>query len=119
MFFFFSSRRRHTRLLTVTGVQTCALPICSGTAAAIAASFAVLGTGTDTAGSVRGPAAVTGLVGIKPTLGLVSRDGIVPLNLSFDMAGPMARTVTDAAIALEVMAAPDPADSRTDPKSVV
>ncbi|MGD1942648.1 MAG: amidase family protein [Leptolyngbyaceae cyanobacterium] len=85
----------------------------SGTAAAIAASFAVLGTGTDTAGSVRGPAAVTGLVGIKPTLGLVSRDGIVPLNLSFDMAGPMARTVTDAAIALEVMATPDSADPRT------
>ncbi|MGF1515946.1 MAG: amidase family protein [Elainellaceae cyanobacterium] len=85
----------------------------SGTAAAIAANFAVLGTGSDTAGSVRGPAAVTGLVGIKPTLGLVSRDGIVPLTLSFDVAGPMARTVTDAAIALGVMAGPDPADPRT------
>ncbi|PSN18205.1 amidase [filamentous cyanobacterium CCP5] len=85
----------------------------SGTAAAIAANFAVFGTGTDTAGSIRGPAAVTGLVGIKPTLGLVSRDGIVPLTLSFDVAGPMARTVTDAAIALGVIAAPDPADPRT------
>ncbi len=85
----------------------------SGTAAAIAANFAVLGTGSDTAGSVRGPAAVTGLVGIKPTMGLVSRDGIVPLTLSFDVAGPMARTVTDAAIALGVMAGPDPADPRT------
>jgi len=85
----------------------------SGTAAAIAASFATLGTGSDTAGSVRGPAAVTGLVGIKPTMGLVSRDGIVPLTLSFDIAGPMARTVTDAAIALGVMAGPDPADPRT------
>lgn len=85
----------------------------SGTAAAIAANFAVLGTGSDTAGSIRGPASVTGLVGIKPTLGLVSRDGIVPLTLSFDVAGPMARTVTDAAILLGVMAAPDPADPAT------
>ncbi|MEM6838020.1 MAG: amidase family protein, partial [Cyanobacteria bacterium P01_C01_bin.120] len=85
----------------------------SGTAAAIAANFAALGTGSDTAGSIRGPSAVTGLVGIKPTMGLVSRDGIVPLTLSFDMAGPMARTVTDAAIALGIMAGPDPADPRT------
>ncbi|NMF82862.1 amidase family protein [Nodosilinea sp. P-1105] len=85
----------------------------SGTAAAIAANFAVLGTGSDTAGSIRGPAAVAGLVGIKPTLGLTSRSGIVPLTLSFDVVGPMARTVTDAAIALGVMAAPDPADPVT------
>ena len=85
----------------------------SGTAAAIAANFAVLGTGSDTAGSVRGPSSVTGLVGIKPTMGLLSRDGIVPLTLSFDVPGPMARTVTDAAIALGVMAGPDPADPRT------
>lgn len=85
----------------------------SGTAAAIAANFAVLGTGSDTAGSIRGPSAVTGLVGIKPTMGLVSRDGIVPLTLSFDVGGPMARTVTDAAIALGVMAGPDSADPRT------
>ncbi len=85
----------------------------SGTAAAIAANFAILGTGTDTAGSIRGPAMVAGLVGIKPTLGLVSRSGIVPLTLSFDVAGPMARTVTDAAIGLGVMAAPDPDDPRT------
>ncbi|WP_204139133.1 amidase family protein [Halomicronema sp. CCY15110] len=85
----------------------------SGTAAAIAANFAALGTGSDTAGSIRGPAAVTGLVGIKPTMGLVSRDGIVPLTLSFDVGGPIARTVTDAAIALGVMAGPDSADPRT------
>ncbi len=85
----------------------------SGTGAAIAADFAVFGTGSDTAGSVRGPAAVAGLVGIKPTMGLLSRDGIVPLTLSFDVPGPMARTVTDAAIALGVMAGPDPADPRT------
>ncbi|MEL6262371.1 MAG: amidase family protein [Cyanobacteria bacterium J06626_6] len=85
----------------------------SGTAAAIAANFAVLGTGSDTAGSIRGPSAVTGLVGIKPTMGLLSRDGIVPLTLSFDVPGPMARNVTDAAIALGVMAGPDPSDPRT------
>ncbi len=85
----------------------------SGTAAAIAANFAVLGTGSDTAGSVRGPSAVAGLVGIKPTMGLLSRDGIVPLTLSFDVPGPMARTVTDAAIALSVMAGSDSADPRT------
>lgn len=85
----------------------------SGTAAAIAANFAALGTGSDTAGSIRGPSAVTGLVGIKPTMGLVSRDGIVPLTLSFDVGGPMARTVTDAAIALGIMAGLDPADPRT------
>lgn len=85
----------------------------SGTAAAIAANFAVLGTGSDTAGSIRGPAAVAGLVGIKPTLGLTSRTGIVPLTLSFDVSGPIARTVTDAAIALSVMAAPDEADPVT------
>ncbi|MEO0348720.1 MAG: amidase family protein [Cyanobacteria bacterium P01_A01_bin.15] len=85
----------------------------SGTAAAIAANFAVLGTGSDTAGSIRGPSAVAGLVGIKPTMGLLSRDGIVPLTLSFDVPGPMARTVTDAAIALGVMAGPDAADPRT------
>ncbi|MGF1481445.1 MAG: amidase family protein [Cyanophyceae cyanobacterium] len=85
----------------------------SGTAAAIAANFAVLGTGTDTAGSIRGPSSFTGLVGIKPTLGLTSRDGIIPLALSVDVGGPMARTVTDAAIALGVMAEDDPSDPAT------
>ncbi len=84
-----------------------------GSGAAIAANFAVLATGTDTSGSIRGPAAVAGLVGIKPTQGLVSRDGIVPLTLSFDSAGPMARTVRDGAIALGIMAGVDPNDHRT------
>lgn len=84
-----------------------------GSGAAIAANFAVLATGSDTSGSIRGPAAVGGLVGIKPTQGLVSRDGIIPLTLSFDSAGPIARTVTDAAIALGVMAGVDPNDYRT------
>ena len=85
----------------------------SGTGAAIAADFAVLGTGTDTAGSVRGPASATGLVGIKPTRGLVSNDGIIPLALTADVAGPLAKTVTDAAIALGVMAGVDPNDPAT------
>lgn len=85
----------------------------SGTGAAIAANFAVVGTGSDTGGSIRGPAAVNGLVGIKPTLGLTSRDGIIPLALSFDTGGPMARTVTDAAITLGVMTGVDPNDPAT------
>jgi len=85
----------------------------SGTAAAVAANFAVFGLGTDTSGSIRGPASVTGLVGIRPTLGLTSRVGVVPSSLSFDTTGPIARSVTDAAIALSVMAGVDPNDYAT------
>jgi len=84
-----------------------------GTGAAIAADFAQFGLGTDTAGSVRGPSAANGIVGLKTTLGLLSRDGVVPLALSFDTVGPMARSVTDVAFALGVMAGIDPADSST------
>ncbi len=84
-----------------------------GTGAAIAANFGVIGTGSDTGGSIRSPAAHNGIVGIKPTLGLTSRDGIIPLALSFDVGGPMARTVTDAAIALGVITGIDPNDPRT------
>ncbi|CCQ59322.1 MAG: amidase family protein [Crocosphaera sp.] len=84
-----------------------------GSGAAIASSFALLATGTDTSGSIRGPASVAGIVGIKPTQGLVSRDGIVPLTLSFDSAGPMTNTVRDGAIALGIMAGMDRNDPRT------
>jgi len=84
-----------------------------GTGAAIAANFGVIGTGSDTGGSIRGPAAANGLVGIKPTLGLTSRDGIIPLALSFDVGGPLTRTVEDAAITLGIMAGIDPADPAT------
>lgn len=84
-----------------------------GTGAAIAAVFAQFGMGTDTASSVRGPSSVNGIVGLKPTTGLLSRDGIVPLSLSLDTAGPMARSVYDIAVALNVMAGVDPADSMT------
>ena len=84
-----------------------------GTGAAVAAGYAPLGLGTDTGGSVRSPAAANGVVGLRPTLGLLSRDGIIPLALSFDTAGPMARNVSDVAVALEVLAAVDPADPAT------
>src|SRR3569623_1579498 len=69
----------------------------SGTGAAIAASLASVGVGTETDGSITCPSSVNGLVGIKPTLGLVSRAGIVPISHSQDTAGPMARSVADAA----------------------
>jgi amidase len=84
-----------------------------GTAAAVAASFGAAGLGTDTGNSIRGPASHTSLVGIRPTLGLTSRDGIVPLFLSRDTGGPLARTVADAAAVLDAVAGTDPADAVT------
>jgi amidase len=86
-----------------------------GTGAAIAAGFAQFGLGTDTGGSVRGPSSHNGIAGLKPTRGLMSRDGIIPLGLSFDTAGPMARTIYDVAAALGVMTGVDPADAATAP----
>lgn len=85
-----------------------------GTGAAIAANFASIGTGTDTCISIRGPASINNLVGIRPTIGLTSRDGIIPLNLKQDVGGPMTRTVTDAALMLDVLAGYDPADPVTE-----
>ena len=82
----------------------------AGTAAAIAASLATVGVGTETDGSIICPASMNGLVGLKPTVGLVSRTGIIPISISQDTAGPMGRTVTDVAIMLNVIAAADPAD---------
>jgi amidase len=84
-----------------------------GTGAAIAAGYASFGLGTDTGGSVRMPSAANGIVGLKPTHGLLSRDGIIPLALSFDTAGPMARSVHDIAAALNVLAGVDTADDAT------
>jgi amidase len=84
-----------------------------GTGAAIASAFASIGLGTDTGGSIRGPATANGVAGLKPTHGLLSRDGIIPLALTFDTAGPLARTVYDVAAALGVMTGIDPADSAT------
>ena len=85
----------------------------SGTGGAIAASFAAAGIGTETDGSIVSPSNNCGLVGIKPTLGLVSRAGIIPIAHSQDTAGPMARTVTDAAILLGALVGADPADRIT------
>lgn len=85
----------------------------SGSAAAIAASLAALAVGTETDGSIVSPASTCGLVGIKPTLGLVSRSGIIPIAASQDTAGPMTRTVADAALLLAAMAGADPADAVT------
>lgn len=84
-----------------------------GTGVAIAAAYAPLGFGTDTGGSIRGPSTTNGIVGLKPTHGLLSRDGIIPLALSFDTGGPMTRSVTDIAIALGTMTGVDPADDAT------
>ena len=86
----------------------------SGTGAAIAASLAAAGVGTETDGSIICPASVNGLVGLKPTVGLVSRSGIIPISASQDTAGPMARTVADAAIMLGALASSsDDADAAT------
>jgi amidase len=84
-----------------------------GTAVAVAAAYAPLGLGTDTGGSIRGPSTANGIVGMKPTHGLLSRSGIIPLSLTFDTGGPMARSVNDVAVALGAMTGIDPADAAT------
>ena len=85
----------------------------AGTGASIAASLATIGIGTETDGSIICPSATCGIVGIKPTLGLVSRSGIIPIAHSQDTAGPMARTVADAAILLGVLVGTDKTDAIT------
>jgi len=85
----------------------------SGSGAGASANFCALAVGTETDGSVVCPSSTNGLVGIKPTLGLVSRAGIIPIAHSQDTAGPMARTVRDAAILLGILAGADPRDSYT------
>ncbi len=84
-----------------------------GTGAAIAANFGAVGIGTDTVNSIRSPASANSLVGLKPTMGLVSRSGIIPYSLTQDMAGPITRTVTDAAKVLNAIAGYDPDDPVT------
>ena len=90
----------------------------SGSAAAVAASLAAVAVGTETDGSITSPSGINGLVGIKPTLGLVSRAGIIPIAHSQDTAGPMARTVADAAALLTAIAGSDPRDAATGDASV-
>src|SRR5262245_52696145 len=85
-----------------------------GTAAAVAASFGAVGLGTDTGNSIRGPSSHCALVGIRSTMGLTSRAGIVPLYLRNDIGGPIARTVEDAVRVLQVIAGYDPADPITE-----
>ena len=84
-----------------------------GTAAAVAANLVEVGIGTDTGDSIRGPASHNDLIGIRPTIGLTSRDGIIPLNIMADVGGPLARNVADAATLLTVVAGYDPADPIT------
>jgi amidase len=84
----------------------------SGTGAAVSSSFCTIGIGTETDGSIVSPSNNNGIVGIKPTVGLIGRTGIIPISTSQDTAGPMARTVRDAAILLGALAAPDPQDPK-------
>ncbi|WP_103664550.1 amidase [Gracilimonas amylolytica] len=85
----------------------------AGSGAAASANMAVFAIGTETNGSITCPSSANGLVGIKPTVGLLSRSGIIPISYTQDTAGPMARTVTDAAIALGAMVGVDPTDDKT------
>jgi amidase len=85
----------------------------SGPGIAVASNLAAVGIGTETSGSILSPGTANGLVGIKPTVGLISRDGIIPITADQDTAGPLARTVTDAAIVLGVIAGFDPHDPAT------
>ncbi|HWL40265.1 MAG TPA: amidase [Gemmatimonadaceae bacterium] len=87
----------------------------SGSAGAVAANLCALAVGTETDGSIVCPSAMVGIVGLKPTLGLVSRSGIIPIAHSQDTAGPMARTVRDAALMLNAMVGVDPRDTATTP----
>ena len=84
-----------------------------GTAVGLAANFALAGVGTDTVNSIRSPASANSIVGIRPTLGLVSRAGVIPYSFTQDAVGPLARTVADAARLLSVLAGEDPGDAAT------
>ena len=103
-----SSRGGQTRNPYVLDRNPCGSS--SGTGSAIAASLAAVGVGTETDGSIICPAAVAGLVGLKPTVGVVSRRGIIPISMSQDTAGPMGRSVRDVALLMDALAGVDLAD---------
>jgi len=103
-----SSRGGQTRNPYVLDRNPCGSS--AGTGSAIAASLATVGVGTETDGSIICPSAVAGLVGLKPTVGVVSRDGIIPISISQDAAGPMGRTVADVAALMNALAGVDEAD---------
>jgi amidase len=106
-----SSRGGQTRNACVLDRNPCGSS--SGSGAAVAANLCAVAVGTETDGSVIAPSSYNGVVGIKPTVGLVSRTGIIPISATQDTAGPMTRTVKDAAILLRAMAGPDPDDKAT------
>ncbi|RPI50272.1 MAG: amidase, partial [Acidobacteria bacterium] len=103
-----SSRGGQTRNAYVLDRNPCGSS--SGTGTAIAASLAAIGVGTETDGSIICPASVSGLVGLKPTVGLVSRRGIIPISISQDTAGPMGRSVSDVALLMSALAGVDDQD---------
>ena len=115
----FSPRRTEssTRGVTANAYALDRVPAGSsgGTASGVAASFGVAGMGSDTGNSIRGPSSHLALVGIRSTIGLTSRDGVIPLAFDRDIAGPMTRTVEDGARILDVVAGHDPADPATEP----
>jgi len=106
-----SSRGGQTKNACVLDRNPCGSS--SGSGAAVAANLCAIAVGTETDGSVIAPSSYNGVVGIKPTVGLVSRSGIIPISATQDTAGPMTRTVKDAAILLRAMAGIDPEDSAT------
>src|SRR5207248_1646976 len=85
----------------------------SGSGAAVAANLCALAVGSETDGSIVSPSSCCGIVGIKPTVGLISRSGIIPISHTQDTAGPMARSVADAAALLSILAGTDPSDAAT------
>lgn len=106
-----SSRGGQTKNPVVLARNPCGSS--SGSGAAVAANFCAVAIGTETDGSIIAPASYCGIVGLKPTVGLLSRSGIIPISATQDTAGPMTRTVRDAAILLSALTGIDPADSRT------
>lgn len=108
----YGTPRNPWKLTHYTGGSSC------GSAGALASGLAVVATGSDTGGSIRVPASFSGVVGLRPTFGRVSRYGVLPISWSMDQVGPMARTVRDCALMLRIMAGSDPLDRTTSDRPV-